>query len=578
MAINNRLAVRRPIALSAIRQQALPLDLRPAGSTRTYVVSPGDTTLKLAHRFRTTPAVLAALNPSRALVINKQPAISLRTGDTITVPARGAAAARFAQVLSSNVPTDADCGSGFVASRFSDSPSPGRGLAFYNGCLAANNGQACDVAGRGGVINAFGVCFQPCGPGTVFDATSGSCKDLPGTVPTALYVVNAGDSVAKIARKLGVTTTAVVALNPRLGIVQRSTGLDLRSLIAGAPIRVPGKAIRGGALAGPSTYEDANGDNQCPAGWDLDVGLIYDSCLFGQRGQPCGNGGTYDDDGNCKGESSGGGGDDGGGSDPSDSALTTALGMPGGGNAYSAYQAGVDPATYANSLSVGGRYAICTIAAIVGLLLSGGFAVFIAGVCASATASKGADNGGGSGSGNDEYPKPCGAAGSGFYEFEPGAPCAFAGAGADCDGQFGVGKYDANGECIVVTGGAQCGTPNGFAGHTNSSQQCIVDQCPADKKANQDETDCIALSAPPATPPGTNPGTGGVKPGPANPPKGGGGAAPPPKDKPPSVKPQANAKSGGKKESSNTLLYVGAGVAAAAAVGLALYQKKGKKK
>ena len=246
-------------------------------------------------------------------------------------------------------------------------------------------------------------------------------------------------------------------------------------------------------------------DEDCGDGQHLVDYGDYVACVSDNTGQPCGNGGTYNDYGECVGGSDGG----------AMEALQKILGAAGGQAAYNAYQSGVDGSSYAASLGLGGWNAgktLCAIVAVVGTVLLGPFGAFLAAMCAAGASmyGGGGDNNGGGGaegqpcktsSGADgvvyngncvvpcdqneyydpndkqcgcerpgfqrqdpndvnspclnlnEYPRPCGKPDSGFYVMEPGGECVFAGAGDTCqqvepDGGFTYGTYAKNGACI----------------------------------------------------------------------------------------------------------------------------------
>ena len=545
-------------ALRTTLLRTLPL----AAGTRPYTVLASDSMESLARRFRTTPAELATLNHNLSGTRGRsEPILLVKPGTVVQVPARGQAAKRFPSVSAANTITSADCGAGFVTHTFNAGTR-----SAYVGCISGSTASSCSLQGKPGVVSEYGVCLLPCGLGTRFNATTQKCEPVANTVPTKAYRITAGDTVKKIAARLGVTTTAIVALNARYGIKKNGRRLDLRVLPVGQFLRVPA-----GPLRTAPQYRGGLGvepvDGTCPPGFTFDDGWVWDSCIFDAAGQACGNGGTYNDDGECVGESSGGGGSDGG--DDGGAALANALSLPGMQQAWSAYQNGQDGTSWAAGQSAstlaafGGCGVVSVLSALFGL---GPFAAFVMAACAYKAASGNGDSDGNPNSG-DTYPKECGTPGSGFYQFEAGGSCDFGGAGDYClDANGTSGMYDTQGNCVMKTGGAPCLTPNGFQGTTDSTNACWVDACPAGKKANADESDCIDASLPVTTPPGTQPGTGPGKITPQ-----------PDKPKPGNKPPPTNLPAKTKAEDDNTVYWV-AGAAAAAAAALALWKSRKNKK
>ena len=324
---------------------------------------------------------------------------------------------------------------------------------------------------------------------------------------TIKYRVGPNDTILTIARRFRVKPAVIAQLNQHKGIVRSSiTEWDFRpgSLRVGDLLNVPNtlprpprQHVRTGRRAGVS--DEACGDGQHL----VDFG-DYVGCVSDLTGQPCANGGTYNDYGECV------GGNDGGMS--IQEALDKILNIAGGGAAYNAYQAGQDGATYASNLGPEGRETfrnVCKVVigsmaySVIGWpfipfivagcnwitendqkkdptegspcqLPGGGNGKIVNGSCVNpcsenefydpADDSCGCERAGFRRQDPNDYnspcidlnkfPQPCGAkAGDGFYIMEPGGECIFSGAGDTCQqvepaGGFVYGTYAKNGACI----------------------------------------------------------------------------------------------------------------------------------
>lgn len=425
---------------------------------------------------------------------------------------------------------------------------------------------------------------------------------------TTRYQVRPDDTIVSIANRFRTTPEVIAQLNYQKGIVYSAVSrYDFKpgSLRVGellvvpttgagdpgrrrqAPRRRPGVRPQGRRAQGLR-------DEDCGDGQHLVDFGDYVGCVSDNSGQPCGNGGTYNDYGECE----GGGVVD---------YLQKLLGIGGGQAAYNAYQSGQDGKSYVESLSEAARQqvkALCgylneinvATGGATGVLvitgIPGAFLNFLTVACYTVNQFTQGDQPDQGDQPAEQYPKPCGAKpDDGFYILEPGGPCLFAGAGDTCQrvepgGGFVFGTFNDQGACIPDADKTAANKPDwlcdayqGAPGSTvwfdqqNNVWYCLAPcgpnetldpsdgMCACNAGYKRDKVGTCVKSS------GTVPGTGGGGPPAKTPP-----AKVPPKgidDKPP-VKP-----AGGKKEESNGLLYGGAAALVALAIYLGTRKKKG---
>lgn len=177
-------------------------------------------------------------------------------------------------------------------------------------------------------------------------------KRAPAQGPT--YTIQAGDSITRIAYRFRSTPQALAAMNPEKKIVYRGTWPDFATLTVGETIRVPGKRpSRPRHLRG---YLGASGD--CDPGYE--IGPDGESCVFINSGQPCGNGGVYDSNGQCQNEN-----------DPpptADKNVAAIVGSQAFINAKQAKGSGLTPSEWCATWSSAERAAIIALASAIDLV------------------------------------------------------------------------------------------------------------------------------------------------------------------------------------------------------------------
>ncbi len=374
----------------------------------------------------------------------------------------------------------------------------------------------CPVGQKKVVINGRYVVCVPANllpPGKVFNAALAE-----ETMGTRNYRVGKRDTLRTIAARYNTNPIEILRLNEHLPRRKDRNGrpvADFADLVVGQVIRVPdsptrrpqgssrGRATRVRNVAGLGDL----GADDCPAGFHLVEGYVWDSCVFDQSGQACGNGGTYNDDGDCKGESSP---DQGGGSDSPE--LAKILGSSIGLQAYNAWQSGQSGEEFASSFTQADFLAnvawLCSYANTLMLVpITVPFGLFLQIMCkvgGQSTSGQGTVEGGGCklpGGGDgvvvngtcvfpcgtneyyspsddlcgcerpgyqrldpndvnsqciakDQYPQPCGKTdGDGFYIMQAGGPCIFGGSGDTCVVQndaegYWAGTFNDAGACI----------------------------------------------------------------------------------------------------------------------------------
>lgn len=409
------------------------------------------------------------------------------------------------------------------------------------------------------------------------------------------YVVGKNDNIVSIAKRFGTTPAGIAFLNKDKGIVRSAVvgvGYDFRpgalqvrdTVVVPARQRPYGRQRRPQAAImrqGQGRVRDGEygllGDEDCGDGQHLVDFGEYVACVSDLEGQPCGNGGTYDQYGDCIGSESSDGG--------AMEALQKILGTSGGASAYSAYQSGVSPDDYVNSMGSSGWNAgrtLCAVVALIGTVLLGPFGLFMAAMCAAGARTY--DQPPENVPPEEKYPKDCG---SGFYQNGPGEPCKFAGSGDSCNdidpstGGHIEGTYNDDGLCIPDADKTaankptwlcdQAGMPNGtvWFDQLNNVWFCLQ-PCDANETLDPSDGLCACNKGYARNASGVcvkggsgTPGTGTDKTQP-------GKVKPKVEEKPP-VKPD---KPLAEKKESNAIYYAGAALLGGIALWLGLRKKK----
>lgn len=424
----------------------------------------------------------------------------------------------------------------------------------------------------------------------------------------ANYKVRPDDTIVTIARKFKTTAENLVRLNPTKRFIYSAVSrYDFApgSLRVGDLVVVPDTGAAAPARRRQAPRADARtlarvvaqrrrglADEDCGDGQHLVDFGDYVACVSDLTGQPCGNGGTYNDYGECEGS------DDG-----VINALQKILGMGGGQAAYNAYQAGQDGGGFANSLSDSARQQIKSICGYLndlnaatggaaGVLavtgLPGAFYSFLTAACYAIRKIEEGDEQPDQPPPDQTYPQPCGAPDSGFYIMEPGGECLFAGAGDTCQqvepdtGGFVYGTYDKQGACIPDAAKTAANKPEWLCEQYGGAPGSIVwldplhnvwhclAPCGPNETLDKSDGMCACNAGFKRDAVGTCVKSSSAPPGGGGPPKTQPGKVPPSGiDNKPPVKPTTQ-----KKESGNGLLYGGAALLAGLALWLGTRKKK----
>ncbi len=193
----------------------------------TYIVQAGDTLFKIAQRFNVNPATIIAAN-------NLSNPNLIFVGQRLIIPSGGGASAP--------VPTQPPASTGTAGSTYivQAGDTLGKIMAKFNvtasALIAANGltnpnlifiGQRLVIPGTGGTTTVPVATAQPTAP-----AVSGS-----------VYIVQAGDTIYKIATKLRVDAAALIAANKMTNPNLIYVGQQLMLPGAVAPTAVPPTAV-----------------------------------------------------------------------------------------------------------------------------------------------------------------------------------------------------------------------------------------------------------------------------------------------------------------------------------------------